>query len=1134
MSDAVYDLLIVTDATGSMGNYLNALNQALPEIIRISALTGCFSRIGVLAYRDYCDKNVPVTAWSGWYLPGDGKNTKGFSHDGLILATQDELLAFVRDLQARGGGDWREATKTGLAHAHEVMGDQSRTVMLLFADAPPHLSSTSGGNASAEQRNLLTKGPTPAQPHIKANPLHDYPYGGHGDLFADWASASNAVAAKGARVFGVINAQGAATVGPFAFLCVRTGGVCLEIDYAYDAKHISMLTVAVLLAWMGVEKDGSTASTTWAMRNPRVCEYKDQSGIKQVVSEEGEAAAQYFPTADGSSDRNTAADRNMALHSVSLDDLKQYIQSEDTPVADFSQRYGADAAYRHLVVRHLRDIIESDVSAITVNPVFGSLWRTVCNDRLNEARDELITAFGLKAQKMAEDDGRAAMKQWLEESYNYETEILEAIQGVAAEDRYPCVFLDPTEVFSAPEGAEAAGGSGTAKAGRFGFTRDELLEIGRSCDYRVLQRLGRVLTRLTYVTSAEHLPAHIREVSEDEVPRIPLALVQEKYKRKFWKVLLHTVISGTKLGARPAALLAALSLRMGMQPLRDAADAELLQWTDRWDNLDIPETWNTNCLALLLDADADFERRVREGVTARPEPASRVLTLDDRRLFETLVDYKMLEMNLDTTLQAEVGWRPEKTKVPLGPIAECSKCKYPRSVTIMAPGHVCGCCSDDAAGEGIDAEDYDTLIKNNVSADHDETTEVVWVECSMTECRAQYVIYNPEALGVRPKCHYCRVGGPPAPCVECTKCLSRLIWPEEYRSADFDAATFNCPACVSGRETVVHVPTTARALSGSIGWEWLLRNEGGKIAEPFVGRSLFYVVSTAGTGGFADKVDVLPPQGTGTPAELRLRGKLVRNPDDLVASLRGWVQSRRAEAGECSLCFSALSKRELRPACGRAGCGSRVCGSCLRGWYGLNRRGALVNVAALSCPFCRRQPTLRTVSGLGLAGLGGLRRAVEEAGQWVYGWCWDCGFARRFAERACAAGAPAEVERWRCEECAAAVAARDGSRGSDGPMTVIRDCPGCGTPTEKTGGCDHIECAVPGCGVHWCFFCAKAVGEAEIYHHMSAEHGGWYGGREFEEEEEFDEEEDAEQEGEGEDGRPLVTCILVDEHSDSD
>ena len=85
-------------------------------------------------------------------------------------------------------------------------------------------------------------------------------------------------------------------------------------------------------------------------------------------------------------------------------------------------------------------------------------------------------------------------------------------------------------------------------------------------------------------------------------------MVKQEHGREFWKILLHTVLPGTKLTPRPAALLAALSLRMGILPLRDAADAELVHFK-KWNSLNIPETWNMNCLALLLDADRDYESR---------------------------------------------------------------------------------------------------------------------------------------------------------------------------------------------------------------------------------------------------------------------------------------------------------------------------------------------------------------------------------------------------------------------------------------------------------------------------------------------------------------------------------------------
>jgi hypothetical protein len=105
---------------------------------------------------------------------------------------------------------------------------------------------------------------------------------------------------------------------------------------------------------------------------------------------------------------------------------------------------------------------------------------------------------------------------------------------------------------------------------------------------------------------------------------------------------------------RPAALLAALSIRLGVQPLLKAADQEMELWRDRWNDIEIPETWNISCLSLLLDAD--------EAYRTRHEDRS-LLKADDRALFERLVSDKMLELTLDTLLSARIGWAPERTKV---------------------------------------------------------------------------------------------------------------------------------------------------------------------------------------------------------------------------------------------------------------------------------------------------------------------------------------------------------------------------------------------------------------------------------------------------------------------------------------
>src|SRR3954452_7509634 len=91
-----YDLLILVDATYSMSDYLESLQSSLPQIISISTLTCCFERIGLLAYRDYCDEKL--LEWSGWLStkePDDG---------------QVDLMECARNLVPKGGGDGPEAT----------------------------------------------------------------------------------------------------------------------------------------------------------------------------------------------------------------------------------------------------------------------------------------------------------------------------------------------------------------------------------------------------------------------------------------------------------------------------------------------------------------------------------------------------------------------------------------------------------------------------------------------------------------------------------------------------------------------------------------------------------------------------------------------------------------------------------------------------------------------------------------------------------------------------------------------------------------------------------------------------------------------------------------------------------------
>ena len=126
-SQEIYDLLIVFDATYSMSHYLKSLQVSLPQIISVSALTNCFSRIGFIAYHDYQCRGE-VVEWSGWL--DQAAKAKG--------EAQPNLVEKVNEVRLDGGHDWPEATKSGLATAWKVMREEAKTVIILYTDAAPH------------------------------------------------------------------------------------------------------------------------------------------------------------------------------------------------------------------------------------------------------------------------------------------------------------------------------------------------------------------------------------------------------------------------------------------------------------------------------------------------------------------------------------------------------------------------------------------------------------------------------------------------------------------------------------------------------------------------------------------------------------------------------------------------------------------------------------------------------------------------------------------------------------------------------------------------------------------------------------------------------------------------------------
>ena len=148
--------------------------------------------------------------------------------------------------------------------------------------------------------------------------------------------------------------------------------------------NISQVTVEILLAWMGVRKAGTESIKLPA----RLCRHNDSADILSVKGDRDEPAKKYFDTKK----RQGLLQASFTKLNLSTGVLDAYLPKKRSPLQDFATMYARSAAYRNVVVWQLRDIIERDVSAMSLNPVFGSLWRALCNDRENDHRQDSLVA----------------------------------------------------------------------------------------------------------------------------------------------------------------------------------------------------------------------------------------------------------------------------------------------------------------------------------------------------------------------------------------------------------------------------------------------------------------------------------------------------------------------------------------------------------------------------------------------------------------------------------------------------------------------------------------------------------------------------------------------------------------------
>ncbi|KAF5711514.1 hypothetical protein FMUND_8909 [Fusarium mundagurra] len=370
MSDPpqIHDLMIVFDAVtgGTVG--VAALKRAIPDIINFVALADCFERIGVLAYRNYAYTAEKVVEWSGWCYP---------SCDPSPPST-DDILKFVKKLEMPDDSEYKLncASKTALAKAYQEIRKDG-TIILLYNHAPPLLEHIGGDHYDSEQIMLVW-------------------YGETGPLFRNWVNGANALA-------GIASVKKA---------------VVLSFSLGY-ADNLSDWSPYLYLSADGNIDTPPAFKTT----------YKDDPTLLNMVCE---ANMEIFCGPDYGNlqiiDIHTAPRNCLRVPYGGFSNINQQLNKFTS--RDLAKNYINRGEWsKNVIAKHMNRIIRTNLSVITIHPLFGRLWAAVCMDRTGDKLNKtLMRRFRAQVRLISNAEDKRQAQAWLEGTYTFFHEINEEIQ----------------------------------------------------------------------------------------------------------------------------------------------------------------------------------------------------------------------------------------------------------------------------------------------------------------------------------------------------------------------------------------------------------------------------------------------------------------------------------------------------------------------------------------------------------------------------------------------------------------------------------------------------------------------------------------------------------------------------------
>jgi len=415
-----------------------------------------------------------------------------------------------------------------------------------------------------------------------------------------------------------------------------------------------------------------------------------------------------------------------------------------------------------------------------------------------------------------------------------------------------------------------------------------------------------------------------------------------------------------------------------------------------------------------------------------------ILTNEEIDIVNRLLQLSMFKRILNMSINIKYDIRKSMDKEYPDYHKMCKTCNISRPLSLL-DGDKCGYCSFDATPKVLQTEEKTYMA------------QCTTCECFYARDKGMYIIGNST-------CHACTNGTEPS-FKTCSKCDYKFIMYIDMPYGQCKSCILNLPI----RKPEIKEKTVC--FSSVFEQEILNDIMGFKCTNT---KSLFNMYKTYE----ATEIKNFNSQ------DFYFNNHKITNMNEIFEKIHTSINSFYIEQDFCDLCHE--SNTMIIKSCGRKDCEQKLCSDCATSWYGENKKGQLINLRHMTCMFCNRNPTYKTIKRWGSNNIEKMQTLPVIDSTMYYAWCINCNSAKICGTRECGE-MPPDFTNFTCDDCQTG-------------KIEFKPCPNCNAETVLASGCSHITCE---CGAHWCYECGKEFTVGTIYKHMTDKHGGWFFNRAY-------------------------------------